>query len=191
MANLELIKKALHRYMPVLDHLFEEFAQMFEMVRLEKGQLWERAGKVPTYLAFVNKGVFRQYLEMDGEAFIEQFFAQGQFMGNYLGYQEQKGSRYHVQALTSCELLALRFEKMQCMIELSKQMQQFSNHYQNEKFSTIDGLYSRLLTNSAEQRYKWLVTNRPELLKQIPQYYIAQYLGVKPETLSRIKKRVA
>ena len=81
------------------------------------------------------------------------------------------------------------YERLQCLIGFSKNLEQFSNHWQTQKYTELDQMYVRLLAQTPEQRYKWLLSHKPEIINQVPQYYIAQYLGIKPETLSRIKKR--
>ncbi|MEM8847437.1 MAG: Crp/Fnr family transcriptional regulator [Bacteroidota bacterium] len=187
--NLDLIREEIGKVIPVIDGQFRDFAKMLKVVRLDKGQIWERKDKVSLNMAFVNKGTLRQYVQKEGDEFIEQFYLRGDFLGNYRSYHLQTVSSSYIQAIEKCELLTIPFERLDCLMGLSRNIEEFSRHLGNKKLFELEHKYSRLLCDSPEERYVWLLKTQPYLLKKIPQYYIAQYLGVKPETLSRIKKR--
>ena len=187
--NLDLLREEIGKVIPVIDIQFRDLAKMLNVVRLDKGQIWEKKDKVSLNMAFVNEGILRQYAQKEGDEFIENFYLKGDFLGNYRSYHSQTVSNWSIQAIEKCELLTIPFERLDCLIGLSRNLELFSRHLGNKKLFELERKYARLLCDSPEERYVWLLKTQPYLLKKIPQYYLAQYLGVKPETLSRIKKR--
>ncbi|MEL7271171.1 MAG: Crp/Fnr family transcriptional regulator [Bacteroidota bacterium] len=187
--QLDLIKKELRKVIHLDDEMFQDFSKLFRTVRLEKGEFWIKNGRRSNYIGFVNGGILRQYVQQEGEEFIQNFFVTGDFMGLFSRPNKQRNESLRIQAIEVCELLVMPYERLQCLIGFSKNLEQFSNHWQTEKYTELDQMYVRLLAQTPEQRYRWLLSHKPEIINQVPQYYIAQYLGIKPETLSRIKKR--
>ena len=188
--NLDPICKEIKKVIPLTENIFREFGKMLTVVHLEKGQVWEHEGKLASHLAFVNNGILRKYMQKNGNEFIEDFFINGDFIGNYQSYKLNEVSKSCTQALEKCELLTLSFERLEYLIDLSKNIGTFSNHIRTKRMFELSDRYSSMLSETPEERYRWLISNKPDLVKKIPQYYIAQYLGVTPETLSRIKKKL-
>ena len=188
--NLKLIRKEIGKVLPIAEDQFTDFAKMLTVVRLEKGALWEREGKMAAHLGFVNTGILRKYVQKDGDEFIEHFYASGDFLGNYESFKQNVHLSSSVEVVVACELLTLPFERLDCLMSLSKNIDLLARHVQQKKIFELNHRYAKLLCDSPEERYQWLMVKHPDLIKKVPQYYIAQYLGVTPETLSRIKKRV-
>ncbi|MEM8764534.1 MAG: Crp/Fnr family transcriptional regulator [Bacteroidota bacterium] len=187
--QLDLIKKELRKVISLDDEMFQDFSKLFRTIRLKKGEFWIKDGRRANYIGFVNSGILRQYVQQEGEEFIQNFYLTGDFMGLLARLTAERNKTLRIQAIEVCELLVMPYERLKCLIGFSKNLEQFSTHWQAQRYSELDQMYFRLLAHTPEQRYKWLLSHKPEIINQVPQYYIAQYLGIKPETLSRIKKR--
>lgn len=169
---------------------FLAFASHLELVHLKKNEVWESPGKIASHAGFINKGIVRAYQLKDGAEFIHEFYAEGDFFGNYISYQNQVGIEGVLSAVEDCEVLKISFRAIE---ELSLQIpdvSRFSEHVAKIKEKQLYERAASLLTDTPEERYKQLLRERPDLIQRLPQYYLAQYLGVTPISLSRIRKRI-
>ncbi|MEM8509634.1 MAG: Crp/Fnr family transcriptional regulator [Bacteroidota bacterium] len=188
--NLKLIRKEIEKVLPIVEDQFADFAKMLSVVRLDKGAHWEKEGKIAAHLGFVNTGILRKYVQKEGNEFIERFYVSGDFLGDYESFKFNSFSSSNVEVVAACELLTLPFERLDCLMGLSKNIDLLAQYVKHKKMQELNRRYTSLLRDSPEERYQGLLVKNPDLIKNVPQYYIAQYLGVTPETLSRIKKRV-
>ncbi|HAS45744.1 MAG TPA: hypothetical protein DCS93_35000 [Microscillaceae bacterium] len=188
--NLELIKEAIKKVVHFKPQEFDLFAQQVKLVQLAKNETWEARGRVAHHMAFVNQGILREYRVKDEEEFIQQFYVEGDFMGNYLSYQSNTPSETATVAIEPCEILQLPFKTLESLYTQVPAIQQFSEHIGQFKLQQIHQRASALLTQTPKERYLQLLQNQPELLQRVPQYLIAQYLGITPISLSRIRKRI-
>jgi len=169
---------------------FLEFVSHMEVVYLKKHENWEGMETVPTFVGFVNKGLLRSYQLKDGNEFIHQFYQEGEFFGDYIAYQNQIGSGSIISAVEDCEILRIPFHTLEQLSERIPDVKRFSVYIGKLKEKQLYVRSTSLLMNSPEERYKELLLDRPDLIQRIPQYYLAQYIGVTPISLSRIRKRI-
>ncbi len=176
-----------------LPHLNEQdfsfFEENGEIITLEKNETWELEGKVSQYMAFVHYGLMRQFGINDGNEFTVDFFKEGEFAGNYISFQNNLPSELITQALEKTELIVLSFKRFLELVEMLPDLQAFSDMVGNQKLLKMHRRNNTLLKNSPEERYDLFVEDHQDLIHRIPQYIIAQYLGIRPESLSRIRKR--
>lgn len=160
--------------------------------KLRKRQYLLQEGDVGKYIAFVEKGMLRSYSVDDkGVEHIIQFAFEGWWIGDQYSFLTGEPSRYNVDALEDSELLLLSKSAEDNLLEQIPKMERFfrlllqNNHIASER---------RLLSSisrSAEQRYQELVQSCPSIPQRVPQHMMASYLGITPETLSRIRKQAA
>ncbi|MEN0048926.1 MAG: hypothetical protein AAF806_17815, partial [Bacteroidota bacterium] len=91
--NLDLIRSEIKKVVPLVEAEFELFTQKLKPVFLKKNEIWEAEERIAQQIGFVNKGLLRAYYLKDGAEFIQQFHLEGDFMGNYLSYQNQSFSK--------------------------------------------------------------------------------------------------
>ena len=168
---------------------FEIFAQELSLIRLEKNDIWEQKGEISQNMGFVNSGILRQYFLEDDTEYTDCFHFENEFIGNYISYLSQKKSETYTIAIEPCELLVIPFKELENLYKVVPTIEQFSKIIGEEKLFELKERNSALLLKSPEERYYDLIKDRSELLQRIPQYLIAQYLGIRPESLSRIRKR--
>ncbi len=142
------------------------------------------------FSAYVHKGVLRSYYNVDGDERIVNFFVKNQWIGNFKCEIFEPPSKITIQALEDSVLYVLTKEDSR---ELGNKIMHWdkitSLFYKNlyvEKATYLESV----LTKTPEERYTNFLREKPNLASRIPQYYIAQYLGIKPESLSRIRKRI-
>lgn len=178
------------QFMPLSEAEAAEVAKSIKFKAFKKGTVLLKEGQVAKLCYFVLKGCIRQYYLVDGEEKTTNFFTEGQPVTPYEGTFKKVPSKFYLSCVEDVivsvgtpEDEALFFEKfphleparsMAIEEELGKSMDKFSSY----------------ILNGPEERYLNLLKNRPELLDRVPQYQLASYLGVTPESLSRIRKRI-
>ena len=168
---------------------FDLFAKNLSVIKLEKNEIWEDSGKISQFMGFVNSGILRQYYLKDGNEFTDYFHTETEFIGNYISYLSQEPSTTITVAMEPCELLVLPFKELEKLNKIMPVAEQFSKTIGEQKLFELNKRNSSLLMDSPEERYYKLMEQKPDLINRVPQYLIAQYLGIRPESLSRIRKR--
>ena len=188
--NTALLEKEIRKLFEFDPELFEEFIQHMKIVKLNKEEVWEEAGKIAVFAGFVNKGILREYQIREGKEFIHQFYQEGDFIGNYISYQNQIVSEFRLCAIEDCEILRIPFVQLENLSQKHAEIARFSEYVGRKKEKEIQDRAAALLTKGPEERYRDLLEKRGEIVNRVPQYFIAQYLGVSPISLSRIRKRI-
>lgn len=163
----------------------------FSPKKIRKKQYMLQEGNICRHLAFVEKGLLRSYnVDEKGIEHMIHFAWEGWWMADMLSFLSNEPSTYHIDAIEDAELLLISqtdFEEM--LLKVPVMERYFRILFQNNIISKERRLISSI-TNSAEEKYIHLTATNPELIKRIPQQLVASYLGITPETLSRIKKKL-
>lgn len=158
---------------------------------IKKKDHFLRAGDVSTGVAYVNKGCLRRYiLDNHSKETILNFALEDYWIGDLESLLSQKPTIYYVQALEDSELLILSRKNLFRANEEIPKFKKFHddkvqrNHYYALKRLTI------AKSATPEEKYLALMKEQPQLFQRIPLHYIASYLGIEPESLSRLRKRI-
>ena len=168
---------------------FDLFSEKLTVQKLYKDDVWEQKGEIGQLMGFVNYGSLKQYYIKDEVEYIDTFYVENDFAGNYISYISQTPSETYTVAIEPCELLIIPFKELEKLYETLPVVEQFSRIIGEEKLVELNKRKTQLLIKTPEQRYYNLMKQKPELFQRIPQYLIARYLGIRPESLSRIRKR--
>ena len=173
----------------------EEQAQLkiyFTPKKLRKKQYLLQEGEVCPCLSFVEKGLLRLYtVDEKGLEHMMQFAFEGWWIVDIYSFLTGERSGYNIDALEGSELLTIAhdsFEEM--MIRLPKMERYFRILFQNNIIAKERRLASSI-TYGAEERYRHFAETHPDIVQRIPQNLVASYLGIPPETLSRIRRQLA
>lgn len=185
---LPQLKDFLRHFVNFSDEELEEVWGFFYEQKIRKGDYLCIPGKVATEIGFLLKGVFRVYFLVNNKESTRVLNSENIFVTSIQSFTTQKPSSEYVEALENLELLMLSYQDLQKMYEISPKWERLVRllieYYYTEQQKRI---YS-LIALSAQQRYEYFVKEYPDLVQRVPQYIIANYLGISPETLSRIRK---
>ncbi|WP_121353059.1 Crp/Fnr family transcriptional regulator [Flavisolibacter nicotianae] len=171
----------------------KELAKTFFLPKkLRKRQYLLQEGDISKYVAFVEKGTLRSYtVDERGVEHIIQFAFEGWWIGDMYSFITNEPSTYNIDALEDCELLLLSQQAEEQMFEKIPKMERFFRILvQNSLIATQRRLVGSL-SQTAEERYNDLVASCPTIPQRVPQHMMASFLGITPETLSRIRKQAS
>lgn len=169
----------------------EKIEPFFLPVNIPKNTLIEEEGKVPQHMYFINEGHMRSfYYNNDGDEVTTHLASAGQYMAAFLSLSQQKKSTENIETVTDCSLLKVSRGDFFNIMELVPEFKEYSLNIFETAFSTMNQRANDLATLTAEQRYTQLLTNQGHILQNVPIQYIASYLGIKPQSLSRIRKQM-
>ncbi|MFI5134056.1 MAG: Crp/Fnr family transcriptional regulator [Chitinophagales bacterium] len=190
---LELVFQKFDEIIKLTEEEKQLSRSFFTSKKIRKKQYLLQQGDVCKYIAFVEKGLLRSYAVDDkGHEHITQFAFEGWWISDQLSFLTGKASEYNIDALEDAELLLLTKEAEEQMLgKIPKFERYFRILLQNNLIATQKRLASSL-SQTAEERYSELIKACPGSLPQrIPQHMLASFLGITPETLSRIRKQMS
>ena len=169
-----------------------QLMQVANSKSIAASQVYIPQGKLFKKIAFIKKGIMRSYYVTDlGEEKTMFFRWEGQFAAVPECIFNNQPTRQSWQALEDCELMELDFERLEALsddnMQLLKARLQFSQRLLLEALSRVESF----VLDKPEGRYLKLIAQKPEIIKRVPDKYIASFIGVTPVSLSRIRKRLA
>jgi CRP-like cAMP-binding protein len=170
---------------------YEYYCSLLKRRVVKKKEHYLQAGDISRATAYVNSGCLRQYIVGDyGKEIIIQFALEDWWIGDLESFHYEKPSTFYIQALEDSELMLLsRKNFLQVCEELPKYKTFHDEKVQRNHFATLKRL-SLAKLGTPEEKYLLLMRDQPQLIQRIPLHYIASYLSIEPESLSRLRKRL-
>ena len=188
----ELLFQHISRHVLLTAEEWEYTKTMFVPKKLRRRQYLLQSGDVGEYIAFVNKGMLRSYtVDEKGEEHLVQFAPEGWWIGDIYSFLTKEPALYNIDALEEAELLLLSQEAQDQLFDAVPKFERYMRILQRNSLIAMHRRLVLTISMPAEEKYQQMLTNYPNLLQRVPQHMIASYLGVKPETLSRIRKKMA
>lgn len=177
------------RLAPLSDEEARAIADDMQVRRYSKGTLLLREGQVCTECYFVMEGCLRQYYLSDGLEITTRFFTEEDWMVSP-GFIQKTPANHYFECLEDCTLVVGTADKENALYRRFPRFESLSRNVLEKALAEQQELWAAYVTDTPEKRYLRLLKNRPDLLQRVPQYLLAGYIGVKPESLSRIRKRI-
>ncbi|WP_225876756.1 Crp/Fnr family transcriptional regulator [Flavobacterium muglaense] len=158
---------------------------------MPKNSVIEEEGKIPKYLYFVVSGFMRLFhYNENGNEITTHINCPPGFITSYFDFINQTESNDNVACITECELLRITKKDLNFLNEQSGAFKDFSIAVFQQSIAYNENRSKELATLTAEQRYHKLMDNYPTILNYVPIQYIASFLGMKPQSLSRIRRQL-
>lgn len=187
---LHNIKENLLRYVDFTDEEIMNLVSGLDSRVIKKNCFLLREGEVCKHVAFINKGLIRLYYVKDGKEYNSGFFQPGTWVSEYASFLHKKPSLFYIEALDDTELFLLSFENMQKLYNQGKAFERLGRLIAENLFLAYFKRNMSLMLDSPEERYLTFLKENASLVELIPLKHIASYVGVEPESLSRIRKRI-
>lgn len=164
----------------------------FKLKKLRRKQYLQQEGDICTQMGFVIKGSARMFsVDEKGHEHILRFGMEGWWLGDYESYILEAPTKFHVEMLEDTELLVISKAQMTELIATIPAVAETIRVIDKRNFITAQHRVHAAISQTAEERYESLIKNNPDFLQRFPQNMIASYLGITPESLSRIRKKMA
>ncbi len=167
------------------------YRQYFEPVLQPRNRVIEEEGKIPKYLYFIVSGFVRLFhYNEKGDEVTTHINCPPGFITSYFNFINQTVSDENLECITDCELLRITKDNLEALTRESAAFKDFSILVFQQSLAYNEKRSKELAALSAEQRYKNLMDEHPEILHNVPLQYIASFLGMNPKSLSRIRKQI-
>lgn len=188
--DYDFLRAAIKKIVLPGDEELAAFTNAFSKRKIKKKEVILSEGTTCRYIWFINKGLVRDYFHRDGIEVTAGFFKEGEFITNYASFISQKPSKCYIDALEDGELIGISYDSLQYLYSCSKTWERAGRLIAEQLFLVSEQKKDGLLSNSPELQYLSMVQEQPDIVQRVPQYYIASWLGVSPEHLSRIRKKI-
>lgn len=177
-------------YTPLSEHEIELLQNAVVKKIYQKNETIFAEGKISDEIYFVTKGCVRLFYNVDGNDKTAFFYTEGQFICAGESYTYNIPAIENYQAVEQSEISVFTKSNIENLLKEVPKFEVIARIATENELITCQKVIASFVTKSAEERYIDLLTTQGELFQRVPQQYIASFLGVSPETLSRIKARV-
>ena len=191
MSEFSRLKQAIYKFNPLHETEWDDFTATLILKDFKKGEFLIRQGQVENFIYFLNKGATRNYFVKDDKEFTVDFQFQGDFVTAYYSLITREPSAIAIELLEDAEVAAIPLKFLK---------EFYAKHHNGERVGRLIAEYQYvkrlrremdLLSRTAEERYMELMERNPALIQQISVKHLSSYLGIHPESLSRIRKQQA
>jgi len=187
----ELIRNNLSKYIHLTDEEFNFFTSHLKQKRLRKKQFLLEEGEICDHECFVNSGCLRQYyLDEKGQEHIVQFALADWWIGDQYSFVTGLPSPYFIDTLQDAQVLLIEKNNLEELYTAVPKFERFFRiAFQNAYVAMQRRIVSKL-SEPAEKSYLDFINRYPNIEQAVPQHQVASYLGITPESLSRIRKQL-
>lgn len=191
--HLQVFRKHLENFVEFTNDEWIIFAEHLGIRSIKKRKQFISPGKVCNEVGFILRGSFRFFFVKDGIEISNYFSFQNEFISSYRSFLKQEASLISIEAMEDSLLIYFSRASLQELLKDKKvalKMERFGRTIAEYLICCYEERVVSFVTQTPEERYRILLENGNDLLQRIPQHYIANYLGITPVSLSRIRKRI-
>lgn len=192
--QLSAFRKTINRFTSFSDPEWALFSQHVYRRHFQKKEAFVASGAVCKEIGFIYSGSFRFFYEKDGVEISNYFTFSGDLISSYWSFLRQLPSYITIEAMTEAEVLCISCDslyELETLPEINYNLQIFGRKVSEYLVCCFEERLISFVTQSPEERYLQLLRKQPDLLQLIPQHYVANFLGITPVSLSRIRKRIS
>lgn len=187
-----LLYQNLNKYTPINEEDFRFIERSLLKHHVKKKRIILRQGEVNRYLYFVLKGALRSYtIDKLGNEHIIQFAFEDYWVADLSSFITQAPGEIFIETIEDIEVLLLPYHELDILLDKIPALEKYFRHLYQRAYVGLQKRVNTRDSTTAKERYKELITMQPEIAKRIPLLYIASYLGITPESLSRVRRTLA
>lgn len=182
----------LQKHIPLTDAQFGKMAKHLKRRSIAKGTVLLRPGEICEDSFFVEQGLLRSYtIDAGGKEHIIQFASENWFLSDRSSVYFNEPSDFFIDAIE--ESMVVFFDRgfTDCASETVREFRAYNERMLHKHILHMQKRLNSLLGYTAEKRYMDFIALYPNLMLRVPQWMIASYLGITPESLSRVRKELA
>jgi len=160
--------------------------------KIRKKQYLLQEGEVCKYIAFVEKGVLRAYNVSDkGGEHIIQFALEGWIISDLFSFLTGEQATYNIDAIENSELLLISKASHEELLRTLPKYETYTRLQLTGAYIAMQRRLTSIISLTLEERYTYFTSLYPDIVQRVPQHMIASFMGLTPETLSRVRKRLS
>jgi CRP-like cAMP-binding protein len=184
------ILKSISRFITLAPEEKEYFTSLLKVKKLKKKQYLLQEGDIARHEYFVNKGCLRTYtIDEKGQEHVIQFAIEDWWIGDMYSFLTQTPAKYTIDALEDSEVFCLEKNALEELYVKIPKFEKFFRHLLQNAFISLQERVIGNLSQPADERYCTFITKYSDMEKRLPLKQIASYLGITPESLSRIRSQ--
>ncbi|MEJ2900786.1 Crp/Fnr family transcriptional regulator [Pedobacter panaciterrae] len=189
---LDIFRKGLAHFITFDDTEWTEFISHLNYKVIKKRDHFSVKDKVCNDIGFIVNGSVRYYHVKDGIEITGYFSFENEFVSSYKSFLTQHPCTGYIQALEQTGLILISRKNMDLMLNhplLGYKMERFGRLVAEHYICCYEDRITSFITETPEERYLKMLETTPEIMQRVPQHYVANFLGITPVSLSRIRKR--
>lgn len=173
------------------DTEFQKLSDWFVPIKLENKMQFVKEGQISRNLYFVDSGATHTFIiDKKGETHTVQFGFEGYWVGDMYSFFSGNAAVFNLETLEPTILFAMKHVDFEKACEQIPKFEMFFRILVQKGYLSSLQRIAKSFSEDAEQRYLMLIKNHPDLPQRVPQYLVASYLGIKPQSLSRIRQNL-
>lgn len=187
--QIQLLIDFLARYIHMQEDMVKDISAFSVVKTYPKDTILLTPGSISNLFYFVLEGCVRQYYLRDGTEKTTMFYTENQFVVPFESFTNKKPSGYYLQCLENCTLVAMSYDQEALLYAKYPDLEKLSRLLLQEELLRYSNYMNSLITMTPYERYETLLKTDPHLIKRVAGKYLSTFLGVQPESLSRLKKK--
>lgn len=169
--------------------IWAKFKDLFVEREIAPKTVLLHEGEISRHVHFIKKGCLRLWFNKDGRDITFQFFFEGQAVASIESFLSNQPGLYTLESIEPSTLFSISKDDFEQLQRLYPEMKEYFQKIVFQRFRNYAQLFLSRIKDTPQERYKDLIMNHPEIIKRVPQHYIASYLGITSISLSRIRNR--
>lgn len=188
----ELIIKNISKHIQLTEEELNYFTSLLKHKRLRKKQFLLEEGEICNHECFVKNGCLRMYnLNDKGQEHIIQFAVEDWWIGDQYSFLTGQPTIYFIDALEDSDVLLIEKNQLEHLYNKVPKFERFFRIAFQNSYVALQRRLLATLTQTAEEKYLDFINRYADIEQKVPQHQVASYLGITPESLSRIRKQLS
>jgi CRP-like cAMP-binding protein len=180
-----------NKYAPIKETDFERIESIMAKKFVKKRRSLLTEGDVSRYIYFIEKGALRSFtIDKEGTEHVIQLGLEGHWIADLSSFITQVPGNISIEAIEDSEVLLLPHRELELLYNEVPALERYFRHLYQRAYVGLQQRLNTAVSLNAEDRYRMLIHDFPQVAARIPLIYVASFLGITPESLSRIRKQL-